>query len=188
MSNIWFTSDTHFFHKNIIRYTNRPFSSVEEMNEGIIEEWNSHVGMNDTVYHLGDVAFCGVTKVDEILSRLKGVKHLVFGNHDRGFLKKEDFRKHWESIKPYQRITGFSGTPPILLFHFPIAAWDEQGRGSWHLHGHSHGSYEGKGKILDVGLDGPFKRMGPINLEEIREYMKDRDTYCYDGHREHTGS
>ena len=180
---IWFTSDTHFWHKNIINYTHRPFdpSDVEGMNEAIVEEWNSKVKPNDTIYHLGDVAFCGVGKINDILSRLNGYKRLVCGNHDRGFLKKENFTKHWTWIKPYYRLSGLAGYPTIILFHFPIAAWDEQGRGTWHLHGHSHGSYKAKGKILDVGLDGPLG-FRILNIDEIRDYMYNIDIHTADGH------
>ena len=135
----WFTSDTHFWHKNILKYTDRISPDVETMNEFIIANWNLVVRPDDEVYHLGDVAFCGTTKVDDILSRLNGKKYLVYGNHDRGFLKKEKFTKHWEWIKPYHRLK-VEGTT-IILFHFPIACWDEQGHGTWHLHGHSHGAY-----------------------------------------------
>jgi len=79
---IFFTSDTHFNHANILRYCPRPWSTVEEMNEGLIQNWNSVVGQEDTVYHLGDFAMGDRSKVPEILSRLNGRIILVRGNHD----------------------------------------------------------------------------------------------------------
>jgi len=76
-------SDTHFGHKNIIEYENRPFESVEEMDETMIRNWNSVVGMNDTVWHLGDFALCGAERTREIIHSLNGRIKLLKGNHDR---------------------------------------------------------------------------------------------------------
>ena len=179
----WFISDTHFWHKNILQYTDRPFNSVEEMNEGIIDNWNTKVAADDVVYHLGDVSFGSLSRTVDILDRLKGKKRLVYGNHDRGMVKKERFQEHWEWIRPYHSFR--HEQTRINLFHFPIAAWDEQGRGSIHLHGHSHGSYDPiDGKILDVGLDGPMKIMGPIELDTVLTYMSFRRLHVWDGHKE----
>ena len=80
----WITSDTHFYHKNIIRYANRPFKDVKEMNNEIIRRWNSVVGKNDIVYHLGDFSFGNRRQKIEILSKLNGRIILLKGNHDRG--------------------------------------------------------------------------------------------------------
>ena len=82
MNNIWFTSDTHFGHKNILIYESdaRPFETLEEMHEVLIDRWNSVVRDGDTVYHLGDFAF-GQQWVS-IAERLKGRKKLIMGNHD----------------------------------------------------------------------------------------------------------
>lgn len=80
---IFFTSDQHFYHKNIIRYTGRPFSSVAEMNETLIQNHNSVVEQNDDVYFFGDFAFCSLEWQRGILSKLNGKKYLFLGNHDR---------------------------------------------------------------------------------------------------------
>lgn len=79
MADIWVTSDTHFGHKNIIKYCNRPFKDELEMNEVLIENWNKVVKPQDKVYHLGDVFF---GKSGQVLHRLNGQKRLVLGNHD----------------------------------------------------------------------------------------------------------
>ena len=79
---VFFTSDTHFNHNNILTYCPRPWATVEEMNEGLIENWNHTVGPGDTVYHLGDFAMGDRTMVPNILSRLNGHIILVRGNHD----------------------------------------------------------------------------------------------------------
>jgi calcineurin-like phosphoesterase family protein len=97
--NRWFTSDTHFGHANIIKYCNRPFTDVDEMNEAIVENWNRVVAADDTVYHLGDVALGPWEKWDEVLTRLNGHKILVVGNHERIF--KGEPQKRIDRFMPY---------------------------------------------------------------------------------------
>lgn len=80
---IWFYSDPHFGHKNVIRYCDRPFKDITEMREKLIKRWNACVKMEDTVYVLGDVFFCGKQDAKKIMSRLNGTKILIRGNHDR---------------------------------------------------------------------------------------------------------
>lgn len=79
---IYFVSDTHFYHQNVIDFEKRPFKTVEQMNETIINNWNSVVGKDDTVYHLGDFGFGNKTKLIKIGEMLNGKKHLIVGNHD----------------------------------------------------------------------------------------------------------
>lgn len=156
---IYFTSDLHFYHKNVIDYCKRPWSNVEEMNEGLIERFNAKVGKTDTVYFLGDILFGGPTKAAEILPRLQGFRYLVPGNHDN--------IKH---LTPY-----FEGIlPPIfnlrheghrfVLCHFPLLSWENKHHGWYHLHGHTHAAitnyptdtgdyHRGPSRILDVGVD-----------------------------------
>ena len=84
MKKTWFIGDTHFYHKNIIKFEDefRPFDTVEEMNETLVDNWNRVVQPEDTVYHVGDVVFGGHEK-HEIIGRLNGKKRLILGNHDR---------------------------------------------------------------------------------------------------------
>ena len=79
---IWFTSDPHYFHKNVIRLCNRPFENLHVMHEHMIQEWNKRVKPNEKVYVLGDFAFSGWTLTKKILDRLNGHKILILGNHD----------------------------------------------------------------------------------------------------------
>ena len=79
---IFFTSDSHFCHSNIIKFCDRPFKDVEEMNEILIDNWNKTVGPNDIIYHLGDFCFAGSAEWHSILGRLNGRIHLILGNHD----------------------------------------------------------------------------------------------------------
>ena len=80
--NIWFTSDTHFNHNNIIRFCNRPWNTVEEMDKALIENWNSVVKPDDIVFHLGDFAFAPNSKWKTLLQALNGKIYLIVGNHD----------------------------------------------------------------------------------------------------------
>ncbi|MEM9701635.1 MAG: metallophosphoesterase, partial [Planctomycetota bacterium] len=84
---IFFTSDTHFGHANVIKNCDRPFADVGEMDEALIANWNAVVGPKDVVYHLGDFAFRAKRKPREYLARLNGTVHLVKGNHDEETLK-----------------------------------------------------------------------------------------------------
>ena len=181
--NIFFISDTHFFHKNIIKYCERPFSSVEEMNEHIVRVWNERVGHQDVVYHLGDVIFGGREKANTILPRLKGQKILVRGNHDQIKIVESHFTLagNLVSIKPKNDLQ-------IILCHFPLAVWENSHKGSYHFHGHSHGSLPSKGRRLDIGVDGFCKHYnyGPVSLEEIMEVMKAAEVYFPDNHRINT--
>lgn len=81
-SKIFLIGDTHFMHRNIIKYCNRPFKDVEEMTESLIKNWNSVVDNNDIVYVIGDFALCGKQKIIEIGNQLNGHKRLILGNHD----------------------------------------------------------------------------------------------------------
>lgn len=79
---IFFTSDTHFHHANIIKLSHRPFKDVHDMNEQLIANWNKVVTDKDTVFHLGDFAFGGNDAWDSILSQLNGKIYLILGNHE----------------------------------------------------------------------------------------------------------
>ncbi len=167
MSNIWFTSDQHFWHNNIIKLSNRPFASVEEMNETLIANFNSVVKQGDTVFCLGDFSFADKEKTESIYKKLtKCQHHLITGNHDGDNVSKLP----WNWIKPYFELKA-SGLK-FVLFHYPIQSWNGAFRGSIHLHGHSHGHVKSFGiKRMDVGVD--CTNYKPINLDEIIEKLKD---------------
>lgn len=131
---VFFTSDTHFGHRAIIGFCNRPFSSVEEMTEVLVENWNSVVGPTDTIYHLGDFAFGG-DAIWDVINRLNGKKHLILGNHDERNVK----YKYLELFDSW----GYAGkividNTPIYLSHAPMLTWGGINRGMWNLHGHLH--------------------------------------------------
>lgn len=161
---LFVTSDLHFGHKNIIEYCNRPFPCLKDMNAGLIEIWNSKVGPEDTVYHLGDLSFDrDHSKKDgplfELLTRLNGHKVFVLGNHDRHISSKLKQLAHGrfplpkvQSVHDYLEVD-VNGTK-VVMFHYPCAEWHGSHRGSVMLHGHCHGNRQDlPGRILDVGID-----------------------------------
>ena len=158
MSNTLFTSDLHFYHKNIIQYSDRPYKSVEEMNEGLISNWNGKVNPDDTVYIIGDFIFAGITKMREIHDRLNGKKILIKGNHD----PYEAVSSVFEKVYDYKEIK--IDEKWIILMHFPIEEWHGKHRGSIHLHGHAHGTSRLERNRLDVGVDPNY--MVPLTLDE----------------------
>lgn len=127
MSEVFVISDTHFGHTNIIKYCNRPFNSVEEMDEALIENWNSVVGSQDKVYHLGDVTLSA--KKLAILDRLKGNKVLIRGNHDIFRLKQ--YTPYFKDVRATHEIGGY------ILSHIPVHD-SQKYRYKGNIHGHTH--------------------------------------------------
>lgn len=173
---IYFISDTHFGHTNIIRYSNRPFKHTDEMNETIISNWNAIVKPQDIVYHLGDFAFLPEHKAENILRRLNGHKHFILGNHDKNNTK----LKGWTSIQHYKEIQ--IGEDSIVLFHYGMRVWNKSHYGSYMLYGHSHGSLPGNSQSLDVGVD--CWNFTPIDFDQIRERMKTLPEFTNRHHKE----
>lgn len=179
--NHWFTSDTHYWHKNIIKYSNRPFSSVEEMNEAMIANYNAVVRPGDMVYHLGDFAFARDDQMDEILSRLPGQKYLIWGNHDKGLKSNRDLvKKHFIWARDMQEIR--IGDQKIVLCHYSMRVWNQSHYGSYQLYGHSHGSLYDDPHMLsmDVGVD-PNK-FAPISYDQVVAHMKTKTWEPIDHH------
>lgn len=162
--NIWFTSDHHFGHKRIIELARRPFASVEEMDEVMIENWNRRVKPGDMVYHLGDFAFD-----DHIpyLARLKGQKRLILGNHDHSNRVNKAKGCGWSTVDGLLHVT--VGDTPLALCHYAMRVWSRSHYGAIHLYGHSHGSLPGDSQSCDVGVD--CWHFQPVSLEEIRERL-----------------
>ena len=100
---MFFTSDTHFNHTNIIQYCQRPFKSTDEMNEAMIDNWNSIVGEDDTVFHLGDFCLGGAAEWNKILNRLNGRIYLILGNHDLKNIR-QGFIERFEHVAMAMRI------------------------------------------------------------------------------------
>lgn len=164
----YFTSDTHFGHKNIISFSQRPFQSVEEMDEAMIDRWNEVVKPGDDVFHLGDFMF--YRKEDEqrkIIDRLNGRINFLPGNHDDDLVYTSRFKFldpiHWMKYNHQS----------LILCHYPLLEWDKAFRGSIHLHGHCHNQWaQTPFRRLDIGVDGHDFR--PWHIDEIIEWAKDR--------------
>ncbi|MFT4078033.1 metallophosphoesterase family protein [Rhodomicrobium sp.] len=168
---LYFTSDTHFGHKNIIQTCNRPFASVDEMDEAMVARWNQRVGPDDTVFHLGDFCFRNFLGADTYLRRLNGAIHLVQGNHDAETLKHH--AGLFASVSLIREIE--AGGHRIVMCHYPMREWDGSWTGSWHLFGHVHGrlNHAPLGFSLDVAADA--HDFTPWSLDEIEAELKDRE-------------
>lgn len=168
MTRKFFTSDLHFFHKNILKYENRPYKDVEEMNKDLIENWNKKVNKDDEVYILGDISFGGIPETVELLKQLNGKKFLIEGNHDSKYLKSSDFKNQFIWIKKYKTIK--INNIYMVLFHFPIYEWDRKHYDSIHLYGHIHshiGLETFNNYSYNVGID--TNGYAPIEFNEILE-------------------
>ena len=161
----FFTSDLHFHHENVIRFCDRPFGSVEHMNNELIKNWNTVVGAGDHVWFLGDFSFGTYAQTVEVIEQLKGLKHLIVGNHDRKGRADKLFNRDWDKFfvdrHDYYRLK--VDGHKFVLCHFPFYSWE---RGYINLHGHLHSlaGYKNKWRQYDVGVDA--NNYTPISLED----------------------
>lgn len=181
VSKVFFTSDTHFNHKNIITYCNRPFDTVDKMNEALVANWNNVVPLDGIVFHLGDFALGGSEAWYRVLSRLNGQIHLILGNHDlKNF--RQGYVNSFASVQ--EQLTIDLGKKKIILTHFPLlcyhGAWGTEGN-CWNLHGHVHICKDKKANTgkdfsrmklafptqYDVGVD--LNNYSPISFEEVKK-------------------
>lgn len=196
----FFTADTHFRHANVILYNNRPFLDREndldakgrwksreiayrrafEMDEAIICNWNSVVRPGDTVYHLGDWAFCD--DLNRYLDRLNGTIFWVHGNHDKAAWKVKDrFARHAPLMEV--KIAFPEGIREVTLCHYAMRVWNKSHWGSYQLYGHSHGSLEDLKDSLsmDCGMD--CNNLFPFTVEQIDAHMATKTFRPLDHHR-----
>lgn len=176
----FFTSDTHYQHKNITgaavsawKSGYRNFNTIPEMNDALVAGINDMVGEDDVLYHLGDWSFGGHQFVDEFRHRIKCKNiHLILGNHD-GHIKgiHSDKRKLFASV--HDRLELMYHGYNFILDHYPIDVWDRKHQGSYHLYGHVHGTLPDRGnRSMDIGVD--TNGMKPYHIDEIIERLKDR--------------
>jgi calcineurin-like phosphoesterase family protein len=178
MNDVYFTSDTHFDHENVIHHASRPFLTVEEMNEAMIANWNATVHKRDRVFHLGDFAFSSVLASASILRRLNGEIHLIRGNHD--------YRRptHWEDL--FASVSDLKtikvGGQKIVLCHYALRVWESSHHGAWNLHGHSHGTLSRLPghKQLDVGVD--CWEFRPVSFDQLRAFLDPIEAAPVDHH------
>lgn len=175
---IFYISDTHFGHKNILKYDNRPYFTVAEMDADLIKRWNNAVKPTDTVYHLGDFSWLKPAGESEILQRLNGTKILIRGNHDY------KPTAEWAEVLPFAEIV--DNGRHVILSHFPIASYKNMTHGYYHLYGHVHNSfedglfdayrrawekhYEKQMRSFNVGCMNPLMDYTPRTLDEIGNF------------------
>lgn len=188
---LYFTSDHHFWHANIIEYCKRPFESVEEMNRSMVQSWNDIVTPDDEVYYLGDFSMAA-RSVEIFTPLLNGIKYLVPGNHDfcHSYHKRSrkpealaKWIKQYEQwgwiVLPEQTNISIQEIGEVQLCHHPYsdadsekdkyAAWRPKDNGNWLLCGHVHDKWKTKGKIINVGVDvWDFK---PVSIPEILQVI-----------------
>lgn len=182
--NVFFTSDTHYGHANVIRYANRPFSSAEEMDEAMVRNWNEVVRPGDLVYHLGDFALSRSDRAVRIAKRLVGQKYIVWGNHDKDLRKDQVFCQQWVWNRDLTQVE--VAGQKITLCHYAMRTWASAHHGAWQLYGHSHGSLKDiGGRTLDVGVD--CWGFTPVSFETLRQRMREREFATQDHHHEEAG-
>lgn len=181
-SRIFFTSDTHWGHANIIKYCDRPFKDVKHMNEELIRRWNEVVGTDDTVFHLGDFAYGGSEFWSSILGRLNGKIYLVLGNHDEKNIRQGYMdRFEWVGYQMHLSIEGRS----VYLNHYPFLTYSGIYRRPedqvWQLFGHVHSKPGMTGMDADklnhllptqydVGVDNNDYR--PVSWAEVKKKIE----------------
>lgn len=137
----YFISDLHFGHEHVLDFDNRPFFKIEDHDKTLIENWNKEVNVDDEVYIIGDISFYNVTKTIEIFKNLNGKKYLIVGNHDKRFLKSQEFRELFVEICEKKEVY-IDKHLSLILNHEPIPCFKNMYRGWVHLYGHVHCSFE----------------------------------------------
>jgi calcineurin-like phosphoesterase family protein len=189
--NVYFTSDFHLFHNNVLKFDNRPFDDVHQMHQVIEQRWNETVNPDDIVIYLGDLSFArreDKQYVEDMLKRLNGHIHFIMGNHD----KIEEIKKlpKLESVQDYLEVRITHNVDSDIhigakikvetLFccmHYPIYSWNKKHHGSYMIHGHCHGNlhhgeeasfYDGR-RVIDAGC--MLHDYRPISYSEVIEKL-----------------
>lgn len=167
----YYIADAHFGHENILKMCQRPFESIDAMNEALIAAWNERVTGNDTVFILGDLFFrCAAPEA--ILCRLKGKKRLIIGNHDSSWMGKVDLQRYFVSVDNFLEFS--DGVRAITLCHYPLLTWKHKLR-TYMVHGHIHNDTTSdyypliaiRDRVLNAGVD--INGFRPVTFEEMME-------------------
>jgi calcineurin-like phosphoesterase family protein len=182
---LWFTSDEHFWHRNVIKLCNRPFSSLDNMHQELIKRFNNLVKPEDTVIHCGDFCFGSGGRAREILSQLNGKHILVIGNHDKGAISSMNAGFILVITELSLRI----GNKKVIVKHYPYRPlffrrlWNKirypyelrylerrpENKGGWLIHGHTHRKDKLLEKQINIGVDAWNYR--PVSLSEIESII-----------------
>lgn len=190
--NIFFASDYHQGHENVIKFDKRPFKDINEMDEVLINNWNKVVEKDSIVFYLGDLSMRSkIEKTKWFVEQLNGKIHFILGNHD----KEKEIRKlnRFESISDYIHLEVKDDENPrkyqeIMMMHYPILQWNKSHYGAIHLHGHSHMSlmknpefdWYYKRKVLDIGCNG--HNYTPLSYQQIKDIMLNKGIEKIDHH------
>lgn len=165
----WFISDTHFFHGNILKFTDdegdriRPFSSIEEMHEIMIANWNSVVRDNDYVYHLGDVTFNYGKEFNTLMSRLRGRKRLILGNHDK--IKGTNLMDWFEKVELWKGFKEHNFT--VAHMKLPLNSLRD---GAFLVHGHTHQNIDPNPRYINMCVE--TRGYIPTHIDQICEEIR----------------
>lgn len=173
---IWASSDWHLGHANIIKYCDRPWKNVVDMNAGLIANHNKLVAPNDDVYLIGDLCMGRVKETIHLLHHFNGRKHLVLGNHDYRLESNKEFARNFIWIRHYHELVVKSdddNKQKFVMSHYPMSSWNGSFHGSVMLHGHVHGSENSSDRrIYDVGVDANDYQ--PVSLNDIAKWAESR--------------
>jgi calcineurin-like phosphoesterase family protein len=170
---VFITSDSHYFHTNIIKYCDRPFKDVIEMNQELVKRWNNVIDNDTIVFHLGDFCLGRTDTALHILNSLNGKIYFIKGNHDKTVLAKSYTKKRFEWIKDDYEF--YYNDIHFLLTHRPLCSLTKN---TIVLHGHVHKrtnilEKHGSNILLDIGVDA--WNFTPISLEKIIHYINDNN-------------
>ena len=185
---IWFTADTHFGHKNILKYCPErakaggfDIGDTAAHDEWLISQWNGKVAKKDIIYVIGDFAFGPPDNVKKLIQRLNGIKFLILGNHDRSSDKLTGYFRQITQLKDVVfKVSQFpylDENLQIFMCHYPMVTWPEKHYGNVQLHGHCHGrldEYNASSPDLriDVGIDSAIAGFAPVELDIIHFAMR----------------
>ena len=183
---IWFTADTHYGHKNIVRGVSnwgnksgcRDFATIADMNDAMVDSINACVKEDDVLYHVGDLVMGLFQNVSEFRQRLNcRTIHLVLGNHDHNIRKDRDgIQQLFTSVQQQSMIC--VEDEQMVLCHYPLHVWQNHHRGTWHLHGHTHGKLNDPAfyqrKVMDVGID-THPEFRPYSFAEVKAILDQRE-------------
>lgn len=188
---VFFTSDPHFGHINIIKYCNRPFSSVEEMDRTIIDRWNEVIKPDDLLYCLGDWCLCRGSKpyAEHAAYYRKQINCknivLLWGNHDTSGRGNKEFMSLF--MGPIHDLYETKvGNQRVVLCHYALRVWNKAHHGAYHLYGHSHGTLadDPNSRSFDCGVD--CFNFYPVSFEQVGRLMDQKQWKPVDHHGEET--
>jgi len=168
--NVFFIADEHYFHENILRFHQRPFENVLEMNDALIVANNEVVKSGDSVYHIGDFSFGSVVDTWKLLCKLNGTHYFIEGSHDDTMVRMN--RNHKYPINMIGRIEVIRiGSIHCALSHYALEIWPKKHYGAVHFHGHSHGNSCMRKNRADLGVD--VIGYNPISIDHAMEIICD---------------